>query len=816
MGLLAKKVFPLLPVKNMVIFPGSATVLGILRKSYVLTVERAFLNNEQVFCVAQRNRGDGGAMENEDLFEIGTACEITQKLNMPSGEVRLFVRGIEKRRLCKVIVDDSGYATCITSPIRETRVKDNEEELERIRRIVMSKAEDFLRFYTRGTFDLGALLRTLDNNADVLYVVTNLLNIDTEFKQSILEERSIFKQYVKLNQFLEIERSLMDVEKKINDKIDRKMQENQKKFFLKEKLRIIKNELNEENEDGLEDDVKTDIGSLKNKMKSLDVRCEVKEKFDLEIRKLEIIPTLSPEYSCVKNYLDWIVALPWNSNSKLENNIKQAEETLNHDHYGLEDIKERILEYIAVFQKTQKLNGSILCLVGPPGVGKTSLAKSIAEATNRKYVKISLGGVRDEAEIRGHRRTYVGAMPGKIIQSLRRAKTNNPLILLDEIDKMSYDFQGDPASAMLEVLDPEQNSSFSDHFLELEYDLSNVMFVSTANSLSNVSSALQDRMEVIKLSGYTEDEKLQIAKNYLIKKQQIHNGLEEDEFAIADSAILKIIRNYTAEAGVRNLERSIEKLMRKTARKIVENRDVKRIEINEDNIKDYLSVEKNSFNRANKEDSVGVSTGLAYTEFGGDLLYIEALKFDGSGKLLITGKLGDVMKESAEAAFSYVRSKASSIHINSKIFNKYDFHLHIPEGATPKDGPSAGVAMSVALMSALSGLKIRSDTAMTGEITLTGKVLPIGGLKEKLLAALRGDVKHVMIPKENLKDLEKIPAKVREELDIIPLETIEKAFDWLIAGYSEKSKARTGKRGSKAKNTNSNRENWKKQNWQKK
>jgi ATP-dependent Lon protease len=591
---------------------------------------------------------------------------------------------------------------------------------------------------------------------------------------------------------LEIEKDLVDIEKKINSKIDRKIQDQQKKFFLKEKLRIIRGELGDESDD-IDEDIKTDIGLLKSKMKALNVREEVREKFNTDIKKLEITPTFSPEYSSIKNYLDWLVSLPWDNSNELKNDIKLAEKILNRDHYALEDIKERILEFIAVFQKTKKLNGSILCLVGPPGVGKTSLAKSIAEATNRKYVKISLGGVRDEAEIRGHRRTYVGAMPGKIIQSMKKAKTNNPLILLDEIDKMSSDFQGDPASAMLEVLDPEQNSSFNDHFLELEYDLSNVMFVSTANGLQDIALPLQDRMEVIKLSGYTEDEKIQITKNYLLKKQLERNGLTIDEFSISDEAIIRIIRNYTFEAGVRNLERNIEKLMRKVTRKIVEDKTTGKVEINESNLKDYLGVEKNSYNKANKTDSVGTSTGLAYTEFGGDLLYIEALKFDGSGKLRVTGKLGDVMKESAEAAFSYVRSKAREIKITSKVFNKYDFHLHVPEGATPKDGPSAGVAMSAALMSALSGLKIRSDTAMTGEITLTGKVLPIGGLKEKLLAALRGNIKHVLIPKDNIKDLEKIPEKVKEELNIVPLETIKEAFNWLLIGYADKYSGGVGR-----------------------
>ncbi|MDR1426070.1 MAG: endopeptidase La [Rickettsiales bacterium] len=792
MGLLTKKVHPLLPLRDMVIFPGVTTVLSVASKSYILTVERAFLNNEQVFCIAHRNKISKNTSEEkeeeEEFFDVGTLCEITQKLNTPSGDLRLFVRGLENQRLCKILIEDSGHMACTTSPIKNSKIKDNEEELDRTRKIVINKAEDFLRFYTKNALDFRALFKTLENDADVLYVITNLLNIDIEFKQSILEEKSFLKKYIKLNQFLEIEINLMDVEKKINEKIDKKIQETQKKFFLKEKLKVIRSELNENDDTLLDDDIRTDINSLKIKMKSLVVREEVKEKFDQEISKLEITPVFSPEYSCIKNYLDWIVGLPWNNNTKLENDIKSAENILNLGHYGLEDIKERILEFIAVFEKTQRLDGSILCLVGPPGVGKTSLAKSIAEATNRKYIRISLGGIRDEAEIRGHRRTYVGAMPGKIIQSIRRAKTNNPLILLDEIDKMSYDYQGDPASAILEVLDPEQNNAFSDNFLELEYDLSNIMFVSTANSLHNLSSALQDRMEVIKLSGYTEDEKLHIAKNHLVRKQLDNNGLEDREFSITDEAILKIIRSYTAEAGVRDLERNLEKLMRKSARKIVENNNIGKIEIGEDNLKDYLSVEKNFYNKANKEEAIGVSTGLAYTDFGGDILHVEALKFDGNGKILITGKLGDVMKESAEAAFSYVRSCAGNMHINSKIFNKYDFHLHVPEGATPKDGPSAGVAMSVALMSALAGLKVRNDTAMTGEITLTGKVLPIGGLKEKLLAALRGDIKHVLIPRENVKDLEKIPDNVKEKLNIVPLDTVEEAFNWLIIGYQDRKR----------------------------
>lgn len=782
--LLKKEEYYLLPIREMVIFPESSTMIVVTKQKSILAVERAYINNEKVFCIAQRDKDLENLTNTDDLFEIGTLCEITQKFNMPNGETRISIKGVEKYRLDKIIEKD-GCFQCTLKDIRKTTLVDNVEELEKIKKIVLNKAGAFLSHYTNGGFDLMPILRSIINDNDIIYILTNLLNVDIQAKQSVLEERSILRQYIKINQYLEIEKDLIDTEMEINNKIDKRIQEHQKQFYLKEKLRVIKNELG--NDDESEDeDAKSDIVKLKEQMAELKVNDDVKEKFDMEIKKLSSIPTYSPEYSTVKDYLNWIVSLPWNKNDEIKNDIKLAEEILNRDHYGLEEIKERILEFLAVFKRTNSLNGPIICLVGPPGVGKTSLARSIADATSRKYVKISLGGVKDEAEIRGHRKTYVGAMPGKIIQAMRKAKTNNPLILLDEIDKMSSDYKGDPTSAMLEVLDPEQNKSFNDHFLEVEYDLSNVMFIATANSLQEIPIPLRDRMEIIKLSGYTEDEKIAIANQYLIKKEKERHGLKPEELSIDNKTILKIIRNYTFEAGVRNLERNIETIVRKVTRKLVENPELRKIKVDAKNLKDYLGVEKNSYNEANKKDQVGVSTGLAYTEFGGDLLYIEALKFDGNGKLLITGKLGDVMKESVEAAFSYVRSKASDFKITSKIFNKYDFHLHVPEGATPKDGPSAGVAISSALMSCLTGLKVRSDTAMTGEITLTGKVLPIGGLKEKLLAALRGNIKNVLIPKENVKDLEKIPEKVQKEMKIVPIETIEEAFEFLLVGYNEK------------------------------
>lgn len=786
MNMLLKKEYYLLPMREMVLFPDSMTVLFVGRAKSMLTVEKAYLNNEKLLCVAQKDKNIENITNIDQLYEVGTLCEITQKSITPNGDIKIFVKGVEKYRLDKLIEKDGCLFGSVKN-IRKSKIAENQEELEKIKTIVLNKSESFLSKYTNNTIDLIPFFKTIQNNSDIIYILTNILNIDIQAKQGILEESNATKQYIKLNQYLEIEKSLIDTEKEINDKIDKKLQEHQKQYYLKEKLKVIKNELG--NTDEVEDeDAKSDIGQLKAKFKTLSVNEEVKEKFETEIKKLSSIPTFSPEYSTIKDYLTWVTDLPWNKNDEIKNDIKKAEKILERDHYGLEEIKERILEFLAVLHKTNKLNGPIICLVGAPGVGKTSLAKSIAEATNRKYIKISLGGVRDEAEIRGHRRTYVGAMPGKIIQSMKKAKTSNPLILLDEIDKMSSDYKGDPTSAMLEVLDPEQNKSFNDHFLELEYDLSNVMFIATANSLQEIPIPLRDRMEIIKLSGYTEDEKIQIAKKYLVKKQLELHGLTKEEFSIDDKSIIKIIRNYTFEAGVRNLERNIETLVRKATKKIVEDKKIKKVSITTKNLKDYLGVEKNSYNEANKTDSVGVSTGLAYTDFGGDLLYIEALKFDGNGKLLITGKLGDVMKESVEAAFSYVRSKASEIGITSKVFNKYDFHLHVPEGATPKDGPSAGVAISSALMSTLTGLKVRSDTAMTGEITLTGKVLPIGGLKEKLLAALRGNIKNVLIPKDNVKDLEKVPENVKKKLNIKPIEKIEEAFEFLLVGYKKNKK----------------------------
>ena len=772
----------LLPLDNVVVFPDCATVLTITKKDEINTVEKAYDSDRKIFCVAKRHNFN---KENtrENLYDVGVVCEMTQKITLDENEVRLFVKCNNKANLNE-FYEKNGIYTCLVSAVKKSRIKEDEKEIEELKKHILSKVESFFKISGKFPKELSSLIKLLERPADIIFVLTNVLNLPVDAKQKILEEKTVLGQLNKFSEYLEIETGLLETEVKTNHKVDKKIHERQKQFYLREKIKALKSELKDEDE--LDEDISEDIDLFKKQAKSIKFPKEVKTVFDRELKKLSSTPTYSPEYSTIKNYIEWLIEVPWNKNSATKNDIKEAERILNRDHYGLEEVKERILEFIAVYSRTKSLNGPIICLAGPPGVGKTSLAKSIAESLNRKYVKVSLGGVRDEAEIRGHRKTYVGAMPGKIVQSMKKVGTSNPLMLLDEIDKMSSDLsRGDPASAMLEVLDPEQNKSFDDHFLEVEYDLSNVMFIATANDLSAIPSPLRDRMEIIKISGYTEDEKLEIVKRYIVPKLLKTHGLKEKEFSITDDAIIQIIRRYTFEAGVRNLERNIEKLLRKITKKLVENKEIKSVDITLDNLKEFLGIETYDYNHAGEEPKLGITNGLAYTEFGGDILYIEALKFDGTGKLLTTGKLGDVMKESAEAGFSYVRSKAGDFGITSEQFNKFDFHLHVPEGATPKDGPSAGIAISGALMSILTGMKVRSDIAMTGEITLSGRVLPIGGLKEKLLGALRGGIKKAIIPYDNIKDLEKIPEKVKNNMEIIPVKTIEEVFNILLVGYKK-------------------------------
>lgn len=759
------KIFFAIPLRDVVIFPQMTTTILVGREKSLKSIEEARRLNLPIFAVTQTNP-DHDEFDPKNLHKVGTICKISEAINTADGTLKVIIQGLTRAELKQVISSDKIFS-CEVETITENKVgADNKELLATIKACVENFGK-YAEYNKRITPDVLASLTKVQSPTEIAYLIATYTNGLVQRKQEILEENSLHGKLHKVLKLLKTEIEIGQAEERINKSIQEKFVKSQKELYLNEQLKNIKKELGQDEE--------TEINELKEKLAKLKLPKEVRKKCDNELKKMEKMNPYSSESGVVRNYLDWISSLPWSNTTKLIKDIDKAHKTLDKDHYGLEKIKERILEFIAVQMKTKDSKGPILCLVGAPGVGKTSFAKSIAEALGRKYIKVSLGGVRDESEIRGHRRTYIGAMPGRIIQSMRKAESVNPLMLLDEIDKMSYDFRGDPASALLEVLDPEQNSNFSDHYLEVEYDLSKVMFVATANSLDTIPVPLRDRMEIIRISGYTEDEKMHIAKEHLIKKQCQENGLKKTEFKITDEAILELIRKYTFEAGVRNLNREIAKLARKATKEIVTTK-VKSLSIDKRNLHQYAGVEKKTFGIAKEKDMVGVATGLAYTEYGGDLLDIEVLKFEGSGKVQITGRLGDVMKESAQASLSYTRSISKDFKIDAKKFNKYDFHIHVPEGATPKDGPSAGVALCVALVSILTNKPIRKDIAMTGEITLSGKVLEIGGLKEKLLAALRGGIKTVLIPAQNKKDLEEMPKEVLDQLKIKPISHIKEAL----------------------------------------
>ncbi|MCE2687475.1 MAG: endopeptidase La [Rickettsiales bacterium] len=761
--------FLALPLRDLVIFPKTTNAVLIGRHNSVATVEKAKESNLPIVVVAQID-AENNDFNDESLYHHGTLCNIVESIKTSDGNIKAIIRGLARVKIDKFSAQEN-LLTCKASIIQD--VEEGKSSPSRIG-LIKSCIENFIHYAEidkKINRERISLIAKTENGHHLAYIVATTINFSVINKQEILAISDIDEKLYKIIELLKTEIEIVKTEDRINRKIQEKVAKNHREFYLNEQLKNIKKELGQEENNEIED--------LKKKIIKAKMPKEVKIKADSELLKLEKMNPFSSESGIVRSYLEWLVSLPWSEKSKFSNDIKQAKDVLDYHHFGLEKVKERIVEFIAVQMKTKNSNDSrspILCLVGAPGVGKTSLAKSVAEALGKKYIKISLGGVRDESEIRGHRRTYIGAMPGKIIQSMKRAKTINPLILLDEIDKMSFDFRGDPASAMLEVLDPEQNKSFSDHYLEVEYDLSRVMFVATANNISNIPAPLKDRMEIINLSGYTENEKLHIAKNHLIKQQIKENGLKESEFKINDEALLDLIRKYTFEAGVRNLNRELANLARKAVKEIIFDKD-KVIKINKKNLAEYAGSAKYSFGVAKIEDVVGVSTGLAYTTYGGDLLDIEALKFEGSGKIQITGKLGDVMKESAQAALSYARSIGSELKIDAKKFKAFDFHIHVPEGATPKDGPSAGVALCVSLVSAITNIKVRKDIAMTGEITLSGKILAIGGLKEKLLAALRGGIKTVLIPDENKKDLKEMPKEVLDKLKIMPISHIRQALD---------------------------------------
>lgn len=749
--------FPILPLRDIIVFPHMVVPLFVGRKSSILALEEGVAIGDQILLVAQVNPDVDDPAE-ADLYSVGTVANILQFIKLADGTVKVLVEGVRRARI-KSFNTDKPFLEAQTAPVKEEVHAGNKHIA--MTRAVVARFEEYVRLNRRIPPEAMITISQTEDESKIADVIAAHLGVKNVDKQRLLEAGDIEYRMELLFSFLETEIGILCVEKKIRRRVKDQMDKNQREYYLNEQIKAIQTELGEL------DDL-SELEDIKKKIDAIKLSPEAKEKAESELKKLKKMNLSSPEATVVRNYLDWLLSVPWGKKSKIKTDIKAAEKVLNHDHYGLDKVKERILEYLAVHKKTGKIKGPILCLVGPPGVGKTSLGQSIAKATGREFVRVSLGGMRDEAEIRGHRRTYIGSQPGKIIQGMKKAKTANPLFLLDEVDKIGADWRGDPSSALLEVLDPEQNNAFNDHYLEVDYDLSDVLFITTANTL-DIPRPLMDRMEVIRLSGYTEDEKVEIAKHHLIPKQRTATGLLRKEWSISDDALRQLIRRYTAEAGVRNLEREIASLMRKAAKELMTEGEGKPdcIKVTRKNLEKYAGVPKYNFGIAGKEDLAGVVTGLAWTEVGGDILSIEALAMEGKGKITLTGHLGDVMKESIEAAWSYVRSHALQFGIRPCFFEKHDMHVHVPEGAVPKDGPSAGVAMFTALVSAITGIPVRKDVAMTGEITLIGRILPIGGLKEKLLAAMRGGIKTVIIPKDNEKDLAEIPENVKEALEII-------------------------------------------------
>ncbi|MGB2892166.1 MAG: endopeptidase La, partial [Albidovulum sp.] len=749
--------YPVLPLRDIVVFPHMIVPLFVGREKSVRALEEVMREDKQILLSSQIDPTQDEPTP-EGIYKAGVLANVLQLLKLPDGTVKVLVEGRARVRIVEFI-DNDAYFEARAEGL--TEMPGDRATVEALLRSVAEEFERYAKIKKNVPEEALSAVSEARDPAKLADLVSGHLGIEVGHKQELLETLDVAERLEKVYGLMQGEMSVLQVEKKIKSRVKSQMERTQREYYLNEQMKAIQRELGD-GEEG-----QNEINELTEKIARTKFSKEARDKAEAELKKLKSMSPMSAEATVVRNYLDWLLSLPWGVKSRVKKDLRKAQEVLDNDHYGLEKVKERIVEYLAVQQRSQKMKGPILCLVGPPGVGKTSLGKSVARATGREFIRISLGGVRDESEIRGHRRTYIGSMPGKIIQALKKAKTTNPLILLDEIDKMGQDFRGDPASAMLEVLDPEQNNTFMDHYLEVEYDLSNVMFLTTANSY-NMPGPLLDRMEIIPLAGYTEDEKREIAKQHLIPKQVKNHGLKKTEFKLTDEALQEMIRTYTREAGVRNLEREISKIARKALTRIVR-KDVQRIEVTPENLEDFLGVKKFRYGLAEKEDQIGVVTGLAWTSVGGDLLSIEALKLPGKGRMKTTGKLGDVMKESIEAASSFVRAISPEIGVKPPLFEKIDIHVHVPEGATPKDGPSAGVAMVTSIVSVLTQIPVRKDIAMTGEVTLRGNVLPIGGLKEKLLAALRGGIKTVLIPEENAKDLAEIPDNVKAGLTIIPV-----------------------------------------------
>jgi ATP-dependent Lon protease len=760
------QVIPVLPLRDIVVFPGMVAPLFVGREKSIQALEYGMSLEKDILLLTQRNAKMDDPSE-KDLYQIGTAGSILQMLRLPDGTVKVLIEGRFRAKVQRYLPNRAFYLAEVEK-IQDTIP--NPFELEALIRTVKQTFEAYQKLNKKIPQELVQTINSLEDPIRLVDSIAPHLGAKIEQKQELLELNQMNRKLEKLYEFMRGEMEILEIEQRIKGRVKKQMEKTQKDYYLNEQIRAIQKEMGEQ------DDFKSEIQELEKKIKQKRMSKEATTKIRAELKKLKMMSPMSAEATVVRNYIDWIIGLPWYNRTKDKLDIDAAEKILNEDHYGLEKPKERILEYLAVQSLVKKIKGPILCFVGPPGVGKTSIAKSIARATGRNFIRISLGGVRDEAEIRGHRRTYIGALPGKIIQSLKKAKTNNPVFCLDEVDKMSTDFRGDPSAALLEVLDPEQNFAFNDHYLDMDYDLSEVFFITTANTLYSIPLPLQDRMEIIRLPGYTEPEKLQIARQFLIKKQEEANGLTSENIHFTDNALLTVIRLYTRESGVRNLEREIANLCRKVAKEVVRRGKETRMEINSSTVQKYLGVPKFRYGETEEKDEVGITTGLAWTEVGGELLLTEVVLMPGKGKLIITGKLGEVMQESAQAALSYVRSRAERLNLPRNFYNKMDIHIHIPEGAIPKDGPSAGITIATSIVSALLRKPVKRKTAMTGEITLRGRVLPIGGLKEKIIAAHRGKVKTVIIPKENEKDLKEIPSRILKALEIISVEHMDEVL----------------------------------------
>jgi len=756
--------YPVLPLRDIVVFPHMIVPLFVGREKSVRALEDVMKDDKQILLVTQKNAAQDDPTT-ADIYMVGTLGTVLQLLKLPDGTVKVLVEGGKRARILKY-TENEAFFEAYAEPLEEEA--GDTKEIEALARTVVSQFEQYIKLNKKVPPEVLVSINQIEEPGKLADTVASHLSLKIPEKQDLLEATSVGQRLERVYGFMESEIGVLQVEKRIRSRVKRQMEKTQREYYLNEQLKAIQKELGE-GEDG-----RDELAELEEKIAKTKLSKEAREKAQAEVKKLRSMSPMSAEATVVRNYLDWLLSIPWKKPTKVKRDIKLAEKVLNTDHYGLEKVKERILEYLAVQQRMNKIKGPILCLVGPPGVGKTSLGKSIARATGRNFVRMSLGGVRDEAEVRGHRRTYIGSMPGKVIQGMKKAKASNPLFLLDEVDKLGADWRGDPSAALLEVLDPEQNSTFNDHYLEVDYDLSDVMFVTTANTL-RMPQPLLDRMEVIRIPGYTEDEKVEIAKRHLLPKQIKEHGLKKNEWAISDDAMKDLIRYYTREAGVRNLERELANLARKGVKEILM-KNLKKVTITRRNLAKYAGVRRYRYGEVETEDLVGITTGLAWTEVGGEILQIEAVTLPGKGRVITTGKLGDVMKESVQAAESYVKSRAIAFGIKPTLFEKRDIHVHVPEGATPKDGPSAGIAMFTSIVSVLTGIPVRRDVAMTGEITLRGRVLPIGGLKEKLLAALRAGVKIVMIPSENEKDLADIPDNVKRELKIIPVSNADEVL----------------------------------------